>query len=73
MVWASKIGVWNISQFEAGAFKEIIREIGRIWIGEPLPSLGAGVEIVVVMSKSRILSILVIDMNPNISGLQPNL
>ncbi len=65
-------GVWKISQLKPG-LQEIIGENRSHFDGEPVPSLGVDVEIVVVMNKSRMLSILQIDMIPNISGLQPNL
>ncbi len=67
-----KNGVWKISQLKP-EFQGIIRENRSHFDGEPVPSLGADVQIVVMMNKSRMLSILQIDMNPNISGLQPNL
>ncbi len=55
-----KNGVWKILQL-----RPELQEISR--------DLGADVQIVVMMNTSRMLSILHIDMNPNISGLQPNL
>ncbi len=67
-----KNGIWKISQLKT-ELQEIIRENRSHFDGEPLPSLGADVEIVVMMNKSRMLSIVHIDMCPNISGLQPNL
>ncbi len=67
-----KNGVRKISQLKP-ELQGIIRENRSNFDGEPVPSLDSDVEIVVVMNKSRMLSILQIDMNPNISGLQPNL
>ncbi len=51
-------GVWKNFAIEAGPSKNI-REIGRIFDGEPVPSLRADVEIVVMMNKSRMLSFFV--------------
>ncbi len=65
---------WSMKNFaiDAGASRNIC-ENRSYFDGEPVPSLGAYVEMVVMMNKPRMLSILSIDMNPNISGLQPNL
>ncbi len=65
---------WSMENFaiEAGASRNNSRDRSH-FDGEPVPSLGAVVQIVVMMNTSRMLSILHIDMNPNISGLQPNL
>ncbi len=67
-----KNGVWKIQQWKP-ELQEIIPENRSHFDGEPVPSLGADVEVVVMMNKSRILSVLQIDMILNISGLHPNL
>ncbi len=52
-----KNGVWKISQLKP-EIQGIIRENRSHFDGEPVPSLGADVEIVVMINKSRMLSIL---------------
>ncbi len=52
-----KNGAWKISQLTP-ELQGIIRENRSHFDGEPVPSLGADVEIVVMMNKSRMLSIL---------------
>ncbi len=52
-----KKGVWKNFAIEAGASRNNSQDRSH-FDGEPVPSLGADVEIVVVMNKSRMLSIL---------------
>ncbi len=52
-----KNGAWKISQLKP-ELHGIIRENRSHFDGEHVPSLGADVEIVVMMNKSRMLSIL---------------
>ncbi len=68
-MWSGK-QKWSMKNFaiEARASSNNSRDRSH-FDGDPVPSLGADVEIVVMMNKSRMLSILFIDMNPNISGL----
>ncbi len=50
-------GVWKMSQLKP-ELQLIIHENRSHFDGAPVPSLGADVEIVVMMNKSRMLSIL---------------
>ncbi len=50
-------GVWKISQLKP-ELQGIIRENRSHFDGESVPSLGADIEIVIMMNKSRMLSIL---------------